>query len=459
MELIKKNTYVMDIPFKIVYFIFAFFTYCNLTFMKPIMSYAVIAILGFGVLAGIPRLFKWKGYIKTPGFIFAILFLISFVLSAVLNIEYGYADNFKGLVWMGFHFCLLFACDVNRSEEEYKKEFHILMGFFMAVMLIMSTASLVQFVTNYSLEEYSPEVTRLAGLVWGRLWGVFRDPNYASVFAVISVLLSVYFFSKIKRIIFRVLFALNIFIQLAYIAFSDSRTGLVTLLATVFAYVYLVALKKVKKEKLAKYVICVILAIAISVASVAITVCIKDVGGNFVVSQYEKLDDPQVETPDLDGGREEDIKTDISNRRFDIWKSGVEIFMESPVIGVSFYNLKQFALEVLPETYLVNNDHGQFNNMHNMLFNLLAGQGAIGMILLIAFGIFAIVYILKRIFKVDGDDYNYLVIMLVCIIASFSSSMFLTDVIYVNSPTSIIFWLFLGYILHYFKRKDIEKKA
>ena len=140
MELIKKNTYVMDIPFKIVYFIFAFFTYCNLTFMKPIISYAVIAILGFGVLAGIPRLFKWKDYIKTPGFVFAILFLISFVLSAVLNIEYGYADNFKGLVWMGFHFCLLFACDVDRSEKEYKKEFHILMGFFMTVMLFAMLA-------------------------------------------------------------------------------------------------------------------------------------------------------------------------------------------------------------------------------------------------------------------------------------------------------------------------------
>ena len=459
MEIIKKNAYVMDIPFKIVYFIFAFFTYCNLTFMKPIMSYAVMAVLGFGVLAAIPRLFKWKGYIKTPGFIFAILFLVSFVISAIFNFKYGYADNFKGLVWMGFHFCLLFACDVDRSEKDYKKEFNILMGFFMAVMLIMSTASLIQFITNYSLEEYLPNVTRLAGLVWGRLWGVFTDPNYGSVFAVISVLLSCYFFGKYKKGLFRILLILNVFIQLAYIAFSDSRTGLVTLFATAFAYVYLISLKKVKKEKLAKYVICVVLAFAISISSVVITVCLKEVVGDFVVAQYEKLDDPQIEVPDLDGGREEDIEQDISNRRFDIWKSGVEIFMKSPVLGTSYYNIKEFALNVIPETYLVNNDHGQFNNMHNMLFNLLAGQGTIGIILFIAFGIFAIVYILKRIFKDGVEDYNYLVILLVCVIAGFVASMFLTDIIYVNSPTSIIFWLFLGYILHYLKRKEIEKKA
>ena len=107
-DLLKKNVYIMDIPFKVMYFIFAFFTYCNLTFMKPIMSYAVAAVVALGALAALPRLFRWKGYIKTPGLVFTVLFIFSFLLSAVLNFKYGYADNFKGLIWMGFHFCLLY---------------------------------------------------------------------------------------------------------------------------------------------------------------------------------------------------------------------------------------------------------------------------------------------------------------------------------------------------------------
>ena len=459
MELIKKNAYVMDIPFKIVYFIFAFFTYCNLTFMKPIMSYAVVAVLGFGVLAGVPRLFKWKGYIKTPGFVFAILFLVSFVLSAVLNIKYGYADNFKGLVWMGFHFCLLFACDVDRSEQDYKKEFHVIAVFFMLVMLIMSTASLVQFVSNYSFEEYLPDLTRLAGLVWGRLWGVFTDPNYASAFAVISILLSFYFFEKVHKVALRVIIGLNAFIQIAYIAFSDSRTGLVTLFITVFVYIYLVCLRKVKKEKLAKYTICIALALAVAISSLIVTSVVEKIGGEIVVSHYENMDDPTVEVPDLDDGREQDIKNDPSNRRFDIWKSGIEIFCKSPVTGVSYFNIKQFALDVVPKTYLVNNDHGQFNNMHNMLFNLLVGQGVIGALLFTVFAIYAVVYVLKRLFKVENEDYSYIVVMIVCAIAGFVASMFLTDIIYVNSPNSMIFWLFLGYIMHYLKKNDLKKKA
>ncbi len=458
-DLLKKNLYVMDIPFKIMYFIFAFFTYCNLTFMKPIMSFAVAAVVALGALAALPRLFRWKGYIKTPGLIFAVLFVISFVLSAVLNFKYGYADNFKGLIWMGFHFCLLFACDVDRSEKDYKKEFHFIAIFFMAVMFVMSAASLVQFATNYTKQEYLPEVTRLAGFVWGRLWGVFTDPNYASVFATISVLLSFYFFEKTKNITFRVALCVNVFIQLAYIAFSDSRTGLVTLVVTVFAYVYLISLRKIKKGKIAKYAICVALALAIALSSAVVTLGVEKVGGKLVVSHYEKLEDPAVEVPDLDGGREQDIENDFSNRRFDIWKSGVEIFLKSPVVGVSYFNIQQYALENLPETYLVNNDHGKFNNMHNMLFNLLSAQGVVGMLIFIAFAIYAVVFVLKRMFKVNDEDYSYIVVMVVCVMAGFAASMFLTDIIYVNSPNSMVFWLFLGYIMHYLKRKDIEKKA
>jgi O-antigen ligase len=279
------------------------------------------------------------------------------------------------------------------------------------------------------------------------------------VFATISVLLSFYFFEKNKNTLFRVALCINALIQLAYIAFSDSRTGLVTLFITVFAYVYLIALRKVKKEKAVKYAICVVLALVIALSSAVVTLGIEKVGGELVVSHYEKMDDPAVEVPDLDGGRVQDIENDFSNRRFDIWKSGVEIFLKSPVTGVSYFNIKQFALEVVPETYLVNNDHGQFNNMHNMLFNLLAGQGILGMVLFIAFAIYAVIFVLKRIFKVDNEDYSYIVVMVVCVMAGFIASMFLTDIIYVNSPNSMVFWLFLGYIMHYLKRKDIEKKA
>ena len=112
----------------------------------------------------------------------------------------------------------------------------------------------------------------------------------------------------------------------------------------------------------------------------------------------------------------------------------------------------------MPETYLVNNDHGKFNNAHNFIFNILAGQGIVGIIIFLAFAIFAAFFIFKNISKIKDCDYEYICILLTCMVAALSSGMFLSDIVYVNAPTSIMFWLFLGYIFHYIKTQKGETK-
>ena len=460
-KLRDKNLYALELPYKILYFIFAFFTFCNLTFMKPIMSVAVMVVLVFGVLVAFPRLYNIKGYLKIPSIFFAVGFLCSYLISAILNYKYGYVDNFKYFIWMGLHFFTIFACDVNRSTEDYKKEFKVISIFFMGVMFVMSTASLVELCMNYHLEEYLPTHTHLAGLVWGRLWGVFTDPNYGSVFAVLCILFSVYFFKNNKNVPFRIFLGVNIFIQIAYMAFSDSRTGLVTLLVCIFMYTLLLGIRNFKFKKSLNAVVSIGLALVISVTAVAGVTLTKKAGGAVIQKFYEQTEentDNKVEVPQIDDEqRNEDLKNDVSNRRFDIWKSGIEIFSSKPVFGVSYYNIKEYALREMPETYLVNNDHGKFSNMHNIIFNILAGQGVVGILVFLSFAIYSAIYVLRRLFKLEGEDYDYMVILVTCISACFVASMFVTDVVYVNSPISLTFWLFLGYVFHFFKRKEMGK--
>ncbi len=454
-KLKEMNSYQLEIPFKIIYFIFAFFTYCNLTFMRPIMSVAVDFVLLFGCLVAIPRLIHWKSYLRTPGLFFAVAFLISFTISAIANVEYGYTDNFKGFIWMGLHFFTLFACDMDRSEKEYQKEFRVLSFFFLAVMLVMSFASLVQLICNYSAELNVADRLILQGLVWGRLWGVFTDPNYGSVFAVIAILFSAYYWGRTKKRWLHVVLGVNVLIQILYIAFSGSRTGLVTLFLCVFSYTFLIAVKRMHHKLSVNILLSLVLAAVLAFTTYGMAVGAKQIGRKTVEIYEEKGPSAEIILPDLVGERDEDIKKDISNRRFDLWKSSVEIFVENPLCGVSFYNLQPYALEEMPETYLVNNDHGRFNNMHNIIFNILSGQGILGMATFLAFMAYTLIFVFRRIFTVEGADYEYLIIMLCCMLASFLSSFFLTDVIYVNSPCSLIFWIFLGYIFHYLRRKEL----
>ena len=54
---------------------------------------------------------------------------------------------------------------------------------------------------------------------------------------------------------------------------------------------------------------------------------------------------------------------DFSNGRFAIWKSGLEVFSLSPLIGVSHRHIADFAAEYLPQTYIVQSG---YTTMHNV---------------------------------------------------------------------------------------------
>ncbi len=449
---LSKNSYFAELPFKIVYLLFGIFTFCNLTHMQPIMSFVVMAVLGLAVISFIPRFINIAGYIKTPALSLLIAFSVSFIISALLNFSYGYSDNFKGLIWLILHFFGLFACDVNREEKEYKKEFTVISIFYLAVFFVMSAVSLVQYIINYSLEQYNKEYTRLAGLVWGRLWGVFRDPNYASVFATIAIVLSVYYIRANKNKLLRTFLCVNIIIQFLYLCLSGSRTGMVALFAVIFFYILFIGLKKLNFKGLLKISLVVILSLLISASSLLLITGVHKINSEIVEYRYYQSAEGD-EVPEYEDGREQDLESDISNRRFDLWKSGVEIFLKNKVFGVSYYNLKNYAQSEMPDTYLVNNSHGAFNNTHNIIFNILPAQGITGFVLFALFAGFTVFYIFRNITKAENSDYEYLCVMFICVITSLVSSMFVTDVIYTNSPTSVIFWLFLGYIFHYFKRK------
>ena len=47
-------------------------------------------------------------------------------------------------------------------------------------------------------------------------------------------------------------------------------------------------------------------------------------------------------------GRKQDLKTDVSNGRFDIWKSGLEVWKTSPVYGTGYTSFVPYTKECKP---------------------------------------------------------------------------------------------------------------
>ncbi|MGC4018007.1 MAG: O-antigen ligase family protein [Muricomes sp.] len=82
--------------------------------------------------------------------------------------------------------------------------------------------------------------------------------------------------------------------------------------------------------------------------------------------------------------RKQDLKHDYSSGRMGIWKGGLQIVKESPVIGIGYRNIAPYTEENFPESYLIKNVYGvKYDSMHNVELDILIAQGALGAVITI----------------------------------------------------------------------------
>ena len=456
MERLSQSRYTKFISrwetaFKLEFLLFGLLTYNSYTFGRPVMSVFVwISSIMAGVLL-VDRLVHYKNYLNNRFLWLLIALMASLVISTVWNYQYGIVKSVKTIVWMGVHFILLFPCDSTKKLQDYKKDFSLMCVLYTVYMFVASLVSLIQLLVKYGQTTYLSDGTLvLSGLVWGRLWGIFRDPNYGSVMACAAIIISIFAIRMLKKRWCTVCLVVNIVLQLLYISFSDSRTGLVCFALTggFIAYCLFVRAKKWITKAAIKQACSLVLAVGICFVFLFLPGKIKD-GYNMIVAS-----EPGSSTEDPSIGREQDLENDISNRRFDLWKSGLEIFASSPVIGVGPDNFIAYSEEHLPNIYLVNNDHGAFDNFHNSYLDILAGQGALGFIIAIVLSVYSAVFILRRLFRIKGqEDYLFCLMIVSILVCALISSMFLKELFYTHSSMSILFWTGLGFCVAFFRRE------
>ena len=158
------------------------------------------------------------------------------------------------------------------------------------------------------------------------------------------------------------------------------------------------------------------------------------------------------------GRQSNDINGDVSNRRFAIWGSGLEIFKSKPLTGVTFRNYVPYAEDKLPDTYIVHNDFDKFRSMHNSFVDILVSQGILGVVIIAAYIILVLVLIFKNFFKFKGEKYKYHTVLLSIIAPIFASMMFYSETFYMNTGGAFLFWLALGYLIQSVTSKNSEAK-
>lgn len=435
--------------YDLIYVLLAFNAVVN---GSVVMEIATLILVLFGAVTAVCMAAQFHVYRKMPNIWIIAAFLISYLISAGLTWRYGVTDNLKELIWLGISMIVVYGSSYLYEVDEMKREFRILAWIWVLYCTLANIVSLSMVVWGRGYKIGSGANAKVIGLKWGRLWGIYDDPNHGGTIAVAAILLAVYLIASVKKRWQKWICLFTIVIQFVYLVLSDSRTGVVSLTAGVFFWGLFRQFQKQKEKtqtfQFRKAGLPLLIALLIAV----LTLGAAEAGGvvfekmdaqlvtvlpkKAVTSKYEK------------DTRKTELENDASNGRLDIWKSGLEITKTSPVFGVSFRNMTAYAEENLPQTYLVNNAiHAKYDSMHNSVLDILVSQGIVGIAIFLLLTGNTLWIFVKRIRYVRTEDWMFLAGCFTVIAAMGAGSLFISMVFYLNGPQTYIFWVCFGYMM------------
>ncbi len=395
-----------------------------------------------------------RNILKTENIIWLILFFCSCVISCLMLIRYGWAENLKALISIAISLFFLYPFTKVTGEEKSRKIIILFQKVIIIFWLFFALISIGTFFIQYSNIFYMHGTRILLGCIENRLFGMFSDPNYASVVSILTMIFSVAILNyENQRKWMRVVCIVNIVIQFFYIVLGASRTGEVCLLLVVFfaGIVYSYRLKPKDKfywifvRIIAALCLCVVVHYAIEYIRMLFSYIpsfFEPLFKNYADGNEKNkfiLHKISMERPDVEQS------SDISNLRFRIWSSAIDIFKTSWVFGASPRNALVYAKDVLPEAFIVKRGYDAHNfYVATLLYTGVSGAFLLGFFLIkSAFNI--IKYYVKNNFKVNDVFFNSLVISALCVAAS---GMFVSEILFITTVGSFVFWLFLGYIMN-----------
>ncbi|MDD6808030.1 MAG: hypothetical protein PUD72_06265 [Oscillospiraceae bacterium] len=197
-----KSQYIekAELVFKFCYLCLVLLSFNTFSARQWYLFYISIFVVLFGFVLGILRLTHIKDYL-TKNILVLVLFVVSYLVSSLTVIRYGFTENIQAIAWMCIQFFLLFAYDKTRENESVLDELKVYFNFFVAYTGLMALIGLVMMLFNWNTYRVVDNMYVIAGgFLWNRLWGCYIDPNYGAVFAIISIIISMYLWENSSNV-------------------------------------------------------------------------------------------------------------------------------------------------------------------------------------------------------------------------------------------------------------------
>ena len=446
-------------------YIFVFVTYILLSRIVPLVNfisqdlnsviYSALAITGAVLVAF--DFFMSFSIFKSRENIILLVFWVICLISSLLNMKYGIVNNVKTLVWMAIQFFLFFSF-VNTKDKEINKTLKLIMNSSAAIWLAGVIASLVEFFLQISYIAPASDFPRRQGFTEARLFGVFTDPNFAALTSMLVIVFCLFLIKYCDSKKLRIYYWVNIAFQLIYIVLSGSRTamleGYMLVFFTAIVQARNAAIKKGQGSRALLSIARGVLAVAVSIALVFAVQKTMPFLAELCAPLRDSITieiDEDINEEDIISLERHDVNEEnISNNRFSIWKSAIEVSQGKRIFGVSPRNLLSYATEEFPDSYLVRMDY----ETHNGYLALFVNSGIMGTLAMLVLIVDVIRLICRYLKCKKKQEYDSEVIMLFSVLFIIAgSAIFQPEIFFVNSYGAAIFWLCLGYFMYFLKKK------
>ena len=413
------------------------------------LVFSIVAAFGAGIIY--MDFFTKRIFLRQKNVIWLIFFLVSCAISSIINVKYGLLGNIRNLVWLAISFFILYPIDSDRPVEDVKKELKFVSNILIAVWFGACLVSITMFLQQIGYYvDVPPDSFARVGFIEGRLFGIFDDPNYAAVVAFIVVIVSIFRAKTTDKKLFRAFCVFNILVNFCYIVLSGSRTAEVSAIFVVLMATYFILLKKFDSKKinviLKQFILivtslfcCAALIFSFIFTRKALALLPDFVSTSFkTTSVSESKSRKQVDTT------REDVNNsaDVSNCRFKIWLSALELFKSTPIFGTSPRNMRTYAKAIFPNGFIAQRSYA----VHNAYLDILTSTGVVGALMLIIFLVLYLLAVFKFLFQKFNSEHYYTVLFNFSLVTTVAvSAFFLSEIVFVNTIGVLIFWLNLGY--------------
>lgn len=429
----------------------------------------------FGLLLSVNNFFFKKNF-KDKNLILLLLFILAAGISSLTMLKYGIVDNLKTIIWSIILYCVVFEYARNHSLNSFKGVIGKTFVFLSIIWCGCIIVGLYQYVNKicYFIRLDNYPILKAQGFYYNRLFGIFVDPNFSAVCTSLLLLISVYIFSITKKKSFKSLVIVSMIIEYIYIVLSGSRSGLIVLFVGVIIFIWLMIRNIFVGKKVINVLKIMMILIVSSLLYIGIyfgTRKVLEVVPDFFphTNKYqqveiigepnnnqvnssdnkeentdntEELSKPNTQSTSLDRSDLED--KDVTNLRLDLWLQCIKMLKGKLFFGTSPRNLIEYAKDKYPDTYPATGiDFG------NGYIAVLSGTGIVGSLFVGIFMVICIINVFKYIFKNQYIGANKCInvlalsiIFMMAIAAAINLEIFL-----VNTFSTAMFWLMLGFIL------------